>query len=342
MTIDQLSFSRPDPSSGVSTVPMIDNPHPGIVNVGVGLCPSLMGTFDYLSPTNNFHYITVVPDQPRAEILQISLFRMTYFYDPWNLPSPSATMEGTEHHGMAIHLSVVEVSYSIIQRASVDVDPTLAQELDLVLKPFFAQGSLADTDSLDLVFPLDEAIIEAMTSLDKPWDDLHHIYYFLPELRRIEAGEFTLTMTGDKACPINPLATYTVYAKGNMENISQTIPIDISRTPGIMENVFFGAAYSPEAIRIYTDLFKEFYDVFAWSYEEMPGINPKIVEHEIKTYPDVKLVRHKLLLVNSRKATTIKAKVEKLLQAGFIYPVQLTQWMSNHVPVNKKQGTICI
>jgi len=26
VSIDQLSFSRPDPSSGVSTVPMIDNP----------------------------------------------------------------------------------------------------------------------------------------------------------------------------------------------------------------------------------------------------------------------------------------------------------------------------
>jgi hypothetical protein len=26
MSIDQLSFSRPDPSSGVSMVPMIDNP----------------------------------------------------------------------------------------------------------------------------------------------------------------------------------------------------------------------------------------------------------------------------------------------------------------------------
>jgi hypothetical protein len=37
VTVDQLSFSRPDPSSGVSTVPMIDNPQPNIVNVGVGL-----------------------------------------------------------------------------------------------------------------------------------------------------------------------------------------------------------------------------------------------------------------------------------------------------------------
>jgi hypothetical protein len=34
--------------------------------------------------------------------------------------------------------------------------------------------------------------------------------------------------------------------------------------------------------------------------------------------------------------------VEKLIQAGFIYPVQLTQWVSNPVLVNKRQGTIHI
>ena len=44
--------------------------------------------------------------------------------------------------------------------------------------------------------------------------------------------------------------------------------------------------------------------------------------------------------INPRKAITIKAEVEKLLQVVFIYPIQLTQWVSNHVPVNKKQGTI--
>jgi hypothetical protein len=76
VTIDQLSFSRLDPSSGVSTVSMIDNPQPDIVNVGVGLCPHLMGTFDYPPLTNNVHYMSVVPDHPRAEIFQISSFLM--------------------------------------------------------------------------------------------------------------------------------------------------------------------------------------------------------------------------------------------------------------------------
>jgi hypothetical protein len=51
-------------------------------------------------------------------------------------------------------------------------------------------------------------------------------------------------------------------------------------------------------------------------------------------------VRQKLHLVNPWKVTVIKAEVEKLLKVGFIYPIQLTQWVSNPVPVNKKQGTI--
>jgi hypothetical protein len=90
--------------------------------------------------------------------------------------------------------------------------------------------------------------MEAMTSPDKPLDDIHHKSYFLPELRRIEGGEFTLTMAGDQSCLINPLATHVVYAKGNMETIAETISINISRTPSIMENVFIGVDCSPEEI----------------------------------------------------------------------------------------------
>ena len=44
--------------------------------------------------------------------------------------------------------------------------------------------------------------------------------------------------------------------------------------------------------------------------------------------------------VNLRKATSVKAEVEKLLKAGFIYPIALTEWVSNPVPVDKKRGTI--
>ena len=197
-------------------------------------------------------------------------------------------MDGTRHPGMSMLLAAAEVAYSLVQQASANPDLTPTQELDPLLEPIWAQGSLAPTDSLDLVLLSNEAIIEAMTSPDKPWEDLYHRSYFLLELSRIESGEFTMTMMGDQSCPINPLATHEVYAEGNMGTIAKTIPINISITPGIVENVFIGADCSPEEIQIYTDLFKEFHELFAWSYEEIPSIDPKIVEHEITTYLDAK------------------------------------------------------
>jgi hypothetical protein len=53
VSIDKLFFSHPDLSSRVSMVSMIDNPQSSITNVGVGLFPPLMGTFDYLPSTDN-------------------------------------------------------------------------------------------------------------------------------------------------------------------------------------------------------------------------------------------------------------------------------------------------
>ena len=74
----------------------------------------------------------------------------------------------------------------------------------------------------------------------------------------------------------------------------------------------------------------------------MPGIDPSIVEDEIRTYPGAKPVRQKLIPVNPRKAGEVKAEVEKLLKAGFIYPIALTEWVSNPVPIDNNQETICV
>jgi hypothetical protein len=278
VTIDQFPFSRPDPALGTSTVPLIDNPQPGVVNVGVGLCPYLMGTFDYPPPHGDIKFIS---NHHKVEIFQVSSFRMTYFEDPWILPSPSTTMDEIGHPVMSMPFSVAELAYSLVQQALANTDPTPAQELDPLLDPIWAQISLTNVDSLDLVLPSDEAVIEEMTSPDKPWEDLHHRSYFLPDLSQIEVGEFTVTMTGDRSCPINLLATHEIYAEGNMETISETIPINISQNLGVVENVFVGADCSPGEIQLYTDLLKEFDDVFAWSYEEIPDIDPKSVDHEL-------------------------------------------------------------
>lgn len=74
----------------------------------------------------------------------------------------------------------------------------------------------------------------------------------------------------------------------------------------------------------------------------MPSIGPSIVVHEIPTYPNVKPVFQRLCPLHPWKVATIKGEVEKILMVGFIYSIPLTDWVSNIVPVNKKQGTILV
>ena len=54
-------------------------------------------------------------------------------------------------------------------------------------------------------------------------------------------------------------------AEGNMANLSPTIPFNISRDTGKIENVYIGADCSPDEIKEYTKMFKDFRDIFAWS-----------------------------------------------------------------------------
>ena len=109
---------------------------------------------------------------------------------------------------------------------------------------------------------------------------------------------------------------------------------------GVVENIHVGVSCSPLELESYRSLFHEFRDVFSWSYEEILGIDTSIVEHTINMYPDVKLVRQRLRLVHPKKAAAIKEEVEIFLYSGFIYPVPITEWVSNIIHVMKKQGTI--
>eukprot|EP00253_Pinus_taeda_P022042 PITA_22042 len=92
------------------------------------------------------------------------------------------------------------------------------------------------------------------------------------------------------------------------------MPINISIKPGIVENTHIGVSYSLDEIRVYTNLFEEFCDVFAWSYEEISGIDLAIVVHKIPMYPNVKPVRQRLHPMHPRKVAAIKGEVEKLLK----------------------------
>ena len=60
----------------------------------------------------------------------------------------------------------------------------MEEEDPYVLSAWAIQSSHAH-DFLDMVFPSDEVIIEAMLGVKPPWEELHHRSYILPKLERI-------------------------------------------------------------------------------------------------------------------------------------------------------------
>ena len=62
-------------------------------------------------------------------------------------------------------------------------------------------------DYLDMVFPSDEAIIEAMSSVEPPWEELHHKSYFLPSLDRLEHEDYREILSQRVGSPVIPLSS---------------------------------------------------------------------------------------------------------------------------------------
>ena len=54
---------------------------------------------------------------------------------------------------------------------------------------------------------------------------------------------------------------------------------------------------------------RENIDVFAWSHEDMSGIDPSVITHRMNIYPSSKLVRQKKMVFAPEKNNAIKEEV---------------------------------
>src|ERR1043165_298041 len=88
------------------------------------------------------------------------------------------------------------------------------------------------------------------------------------------------------------------------------------------------------------NLLKEYVDVFAWSYQDMPGLDTSIVEHHLPLRPECLPIKQKLRRVHPEMADKIKKEVQKQLDAGFLVTSEYPQWLANIVSVSKKDGKV--
>ena len=82
--------------------------------------------------------------------------------------------------------------------------------------------------------------------------------------------------------------------------------------------------------------------LFISNYEQISGVT--VVQHHINLKPNSKPVAQKLRRMGTVQQNALLSVVKKLLQAGFIYPVEDSEWVSPVVVTPKKNGKwrVCV
>ena len=91
-------------------------------------------------------------------------------------------------------------------------------------------------------------------------------------------------------------------------------------------------------------LLKKYSDCFAWDYTEMPGLDRSIVEHRLPLKKGFRPFQQRARQMKPEVQLEVKKEIEKMLAAGFIRPCRYAEWISNVVPVQKKDGRwrVCV
>ena len=116
--------------------------------------------------------------------------------------------------------------------------------------------------------------------------------------------------------------------------------INLSDDPNVQRPTSVNATLPPLEKAQLISLLKEYTDVFAWEYHEMLDLDPNLVAHVLNMEPWAKPVVQPIRTFHLDVEAQIIQEIQKLLIAGFIKPIMHPRWLSNIVPVKKKNGQI--
>ena len=83
-------------------------------------------------------------------------------------------------------------------------------------------------------------------------------------------------------------------------------------------------------------------DVFAWSHEDMPEIDPSVIVHRLNVNPASLPIRQKKRVFVQKRDKAVAEEVRKLLEASFIREVYYLDWLANMVKKNNGKWRMCV
>ena len=78
--------------------------------------------------------------------------------------------------------------------------------------------------------------------------------------------------------------------------------------------------------------------MYAWSHEDISGIDPSIIVHKLNVSSLFPLVQQKKRVFAQEREKAITEKVQKLLEIDFIREVYYPDWLANVAMVKKANG----
>uniref|UniRef100_A0A2N9FC45 Uncharacterized protein n=1 Tax=Fagus sylvatica TaxID=28930 RepID=A0A2N9FC45_FAGSY len=155
----------------------------------------------------------------------------------------------------------------------------------------------------------------------------------VPLLQRVSSSnEITRKTSNDPH--VSKIDNKTDCSLDNIDNSDEEIELPKPR------EVKIGTRCAAEQKEALIALLREFHEIFAWSYQDMPGLDTDIVVHKIPLKPECKPVKQALRRMKPEVILKIKEEVEKQLKAGFLSTVTYSDWVANIVPVPKKDGKV--
>jgi hypothetical protein len=84
------------------------------------------------------------------------------------------------------------------------------------------------------------------------------------------------------------------------------------------------------------ELLKAYMCCFSWDYTEMPGLSRELIEHRLPIKASFRQYKQGARNFKPEIIRRVKEEVDRLLQARFIQPCRYADWVSNIIPVEKK------
>eukprot|EP00253_Pinus_taeda_P034992 PITA_34992 len=106
------------------------------------------------------------------------------------------------------------------------------------------------------------------------------------------------------------------------------------------KTINLGLGCSPQEKVAFVKLFKEYKDIFAWTYGDLKTFDTSVMQHMIPLEKEAKPYQQKLCKMHPSLEPLVKKELNKMLDAKIIFPIRHTRWVANLVLVRKKKGDI--